>query len=68
MLTICPNWQGSLPKVQDQGFFEFEEVQGGDPYYNRETGEKSIYQYSGIYFLSFISEPQITESQKEFKF
>ena len=26
MLTICPNWQGSIPKVQEQGFFEFEEV------------------------------------------
>ena len=68
MLTICPNWQGSIPKIEEQGFFEFEEVQGGEKYYNRSTGTENIYQYSGVYFMGFVPEPQITESQKEFKF
>ena len=68
MLTICPNWQGSFPKIWDKGYFEFEEVQGGETYYNRSTGTEDIYQYSGIYFMGFIEEPQITENQKEFKF
>lgn len=68
MLTVCPNWQGILPKIWDIGYFEFEEVRGGDVYHNRETGEESIYQYSGTYFLTFIPEPQVTENQKEFKF
>ena len=68
MITICPNWQGTLPKLGDRGFFEFEEAKAGDSYYNRETGEEGIYQYTGNYFLTFVEEPQITESQKEFKF
>jgi hypothetical protein len=40
MLTICPNWQGTLPKLGDRGFFEFEEVNSGEKYYARETGEE----------------------------
>lgn len=68
MLTICPNWQGALPKLGDRGFFEFEEVNSGEKYYVRETGEEGTYLYSGNYFMNFIPEPQIVESQKEFKF
>ena len=68
MLTICPNWQGTLPKLGDRGFFEYEEVNSGEKYYARETGEEGTYLYSGNYFMNFIEEPQVTESQKEFKF
>jgi hypothetical protein len=68
MLTICPNWQGVLPKLGDQGYFEVEEVKSGEKYYMRETGEENTYLYSGTYFINFIEEPQIVESQNEFKF
>lgn len=68
MMTICPNWQGTLPKLKDVGYFEFEEANAGDKYYNRETGEEGVYQYSDNYFITFVEEPKVTEKQKEFKF
>lgn len=68
MLTICPNWLGNLPKIGDIGYFQFEEVRGGEKYYDRSTGEENIYQYSGIYFMDYVPEPQVVEQQKEFKF
>lgn len=67
MLTICPNWMGQIPKINDVGYFEFEEVSAGEKYYCRETGEESIYSYSGVYFFNFIPMNN-TEEQKEFKF
>lgn len=68
MMTVCPNWQGTLPKLGDVGYFEFEEVSAGEKYYNRETGEESEYQFPDNYFITFVEEPKIIESQKEFKF
>jgi hypothetical protein len=50
------------------GYFQFEEVRGGEKYYDRSTGEENIYQYSGIYFMDYVPEPQVVEQQKEFKF
>lgn len=68
MMTICPNWQGVLPKLNDTGYIEFEEVKGGDNYFRVTTGNIDTYKYSGCYFLNFIKEPEIIESKKEFKF
>lgn len=68
MMTICPNWQGIIPKLGNSGYFEYEEVQAGEPYYNRETGEISSYQFPDNYFINFIEDSTITITQKEFKF
>lgn len=67
MMTICPNWQGKIPELGDIGYFEFEEVQGGQQFFKASTGEFDMYKYNGCYFLNFVEQKeQITN--KDFKF
>lgn len=67
MMTICPNWQGNIPKLGDMGFFEFEEVQGGQEFFKVTTGEFDKYKYNGCYFLNFIEQKEQIIN-KDFKF
>lgn len=67
MMTICPNWQGTIPKLGDVGYFEFEEVQGGQQFFKIATGEFNVYKYNGCYFLNFIKQ-QESIINKDFKF
>lgn len=68
MMTICPNWQGLLPKLNDSGYFEYEEVKSGENYFNLITGTVEMYKYSSCYFINYVKEPEVVEQQKEFKF
>lgn len=66
-MTICPNWQGNIPKLGDTGFFEFEEVQGGQHFFRVTTREFDQYKYNGCYFLNFIEQKEQIIN-KDFKF
>ena len=67
MMTICPNWQGVLPKLGDEGYFEFEEVQSGQQFFKAVTGEYDQYKHTGCYFLNFIEQKEQIIN-KDFKF
>lgn len=66
-MTICPNWQGRIPVLGDEGYFEFEEVQGGQQFFKVSTGEFDMYKYNGCYFLNFIEQKEQIIN-KDFKF
>ena len=66
-MTICPNWQGRIPILGDEGFFELEEVQGGQQFFKASTGEFDMYKYNGCYFLNFIEHKEQIIN-KDFKF
>lgn len=66
-MTICPNWQGRIPALGDEGYFEFEEVQGGQEFFKATTGEFDKYKYNGCYFLNFIEQKEQIIN-KDFKF
>ena len=67
MMTICPNWQGKIPELGDIGYFEFEEVQGGQQFFKASTGEFDMYKYNGCYFLNFVEQKEQIIN-KDFKF
>lgn len=67
MMTICPNWQGKIPELGDVGYFEFEEVQGGQQFFKASTGEFDMYKYNGCYFLNFVEQKEQIIN-KDFKF
>ena len=66
-LTQCPNWIGTKPQIGDIGFVEYEYVEAGDSYFCREYGNKSQYNYTACYFISFIKDKEKV-TNKEFKF
>jgi hypothetical protein len=51
----------------DEGYFEFEEVQGGQQFFKVSTGEFDMYKYNGCYFLNFIEQKEQIIN-KDFKF
>lgn len=55
-VTKLPNWTGSIPNIGDVGFLEYEYVNAGDEYYQRNTGVKETYKYTQCYFLNFVKE------------
>lgn len=64
----CPNWQYTdIIKVGDIGFINYEFVNSGEEYIDRDTGEVKTYKYTGNYFMNFIKE-QMKDNTKEFKF
>ena len=67
MMTICPNWQGKIPELGDIGYFEFEEVQGGQQFFKASTREFDMYKYNGCYFLNFVEQKEQIIN-KDFKF
>ena len=63
----CPNWMGTSPQLNDVGYVEYEYVEAGDTYFDRNSGNSSIYNYTSCYFINFIKENEKIEC-KEFKF
>lgn len=63
MCTKLPNWQTLFINIGDIGFVEIQTVKAGEEYFNLETQTVSKYQYSNVYFINFILEPNINNNQ-----
>ena len=40
-----------------RGYLTFEPVEAGSQYFDSHFSEYNLYRYSGIYFISFVKEP-----------
>jgi len=66
-VTMCPNWQFNEDlKLGDIGFVEYDLVEAGEDYFERDTGEIKQYSYSTNYFMNFIRKKE--EINQEYKF
>ena len=45
---------GTSPQLNDVGYVEYEYVEAGDTYFDRNSGNSSIYNYTSCYFINFI--------------
>ena len=66
-LTVCPNWEGYIPKINDIGFVEYKSVNAGDEYFHAAAKENKQYNYTANYFIRFIKE-EPKQEYKSFKF
>lgn len=55
-LTVFPNWQGEIPKRGDIGYIEFESVESGDIYFNKDTQQNEHFNGTYTIFKTFIRE------------
>jgi hypothetical protein len=62
MCTRLPNWKVQDIHVGEIGYLNYQIVQAGENYYNPATEEYIKYQYSNIYFINFIKEPDVVEN------
>jgi hypothetical protein len=53
-------------KLGDIGFVEYDLVEAGEDYFERDTGEIKQYSYSTNYFMNFIRKKE--EINQEYKF
>lgn len=54
-VTRCPNWNGKEPEVQQEGYLELKSVEAGkDTYFDVNEQKHKLYNYTAIYFLSFV--------------
>ena len=65
-VTKPPNWSGRLPEDGDVGFVECEDVDAGDEYYKRDSGNKETYKYTQCYFLNFIKDKDKIDNNFKF--
>jgi hypothetical protein len=63
ILTIFPNWEGTLPEKGDIGYIEFEIVRGGDKYWDKHLGWK-CYGYNMTIFRKFVPVTERTENKE----
>lgn len=69
MCTKLPNWEYHTPlNVGDIGYLQYEYVEAGSMYYDRNTGASVPYKYSNFYFLNFLKEVPRDETNKDYKF
>lgn len=55
MCSRCPNWQGDLPQLMQEGFLHYRDVVAGrDTYFDSSSGEFIAYQYTNTYFQDFV--------------
>ena len=55
MCTRFPRWETPFVNIGDIGFLKFREVEGGvDKWFDTETHEHVLYNYTGVHFLNFI--------------
>ena len=65
MVTVCPNWQSSIPEINDIGFLTYISVVGGeDDYYDRLNETFVKYNYTNTYFVKFVSEKSKDNSKE----
>ena len=57
MVTVFPNWESRIPDLNEIGFLEYDEVQGGiDTYYDRNQDSIVKYNFSNLIFKKFVKE------------
>lgn len=56
MLTVFPNWQGEIPSKNQIGYIEFEFVEAGTEYYNKDLKIYETYSNTHLIFKTFIQE------------
>lgn len=57
MITRLPRWESPVLKIGDVGFLKYNEVIAGeDTWYDRESGQKVPYRFTGVYFIGFVYE------------
>lgn len=63
-----PNWDSPIPEIDDEGFLQFQFVEGGiTEWMNKQTQKVEIYKYSNNYFMNFYKK-QDENNVKEFNF
>ena len=66
-VTLCPNWSIECEiEIGDIGFLEYEFVEAGEDYFQRNSKEIKQYNFTTNYFLNFIREKE--KINKEYKF
>ena len=65
-VTICPNWQNEDVKIGDVGYVEYDFVEAGENYFERDSKEVKQYNYSTNYFINFITKRE--DINKDYKF
>ena len=57
MVTVFPNWQSSMPSMEEVGYLMYDEVIAGiDTYYDRSTDSIVKYNFSNLIFKKFVKE------------
>lgn len=57
MNTVFPNWESRIPDLNEIGYLEYDEVEGGiDTYYDRNTDSIMKYNFSNLIFKRFVKE------------
>jgi len=57
-VTRLPNWECyEKMEIGIRGYLTFEPVEAGSQYFDSHSSEYNLYRYSGIYFISFVKEP-----------
>ena len=57
LLTVFPNWESRIPEINEVGYINYDEVEGGiDTYYDRETDSIVKYNYTNSIFKKFVKE------------
>lgn len=62
MCTKLPNWQTPNVSIGDEGFLNYQDVVAGESYYNPLTQTSHVYNYSNVYFMNFVQESEIINS------
>lgn len=62
MCTKLPNWQTPNVSIGDEGFLSYQDVVAGEEYYNPLTQTSHVYNYSNVYFMNFVQETEIKNS------
>lgn len=64
ILTIFPNWIGTIPAVGEVGYIEYEFVVGGvDLYYDKEIDSQVKYSNTYYIFRKYVKETHIEENK-----
>jgi hypothetical protein len=64
MCTVFPNWEGYIPSKGDVGYIEVEFVEGGDNYWEKDSGTTRKYNYTMLIFKRFILKVETTENKE----
>lgn len=64
MCTKLPNWNAPEINVGDEGYLKYEEVMAGQEYFNSLMQSQEKYNYSNVYFHSFILSGKESKNQE----
>ena len=66
-VTVCPNWTNDDINIGECGFLEYELVEAGQDYFQRNTKEIKQYNFTTNYFINFVRQKN-EEINKKYKF